>query len=41
MFQRIARALRIRIEPADCFDLVVEQVHAQRRLRAHGEYIEQ
>ena len=41
VFQRVARALRFRIELADDLDLVVEQVHAQRRLRAHREHVEQ
>ena len=41
MFQRFAGALRFRIELADHLDLVVEEIDAQRRLRAHREYVEQ
>ena len=41
VFQRIAGALRVRIELADHLDLIVEEIDAQRRLRAHREHIEQ
>ena len=39
--ERLARALGLRIEAADRFDLIVEQIDAQRRIGAHGEYVEQ
>ena len=38
---RLEGALRLRIEAADGFDAVVEEVDAQRRLGAHREHIEQ